>query len=72
VLLMMTFFDGPTSSWALAQGEAIDDLLFDEEFSNAVYKKNWHEIMTHEELFTWIEGPLTSALFTTVRSYSIV
>ena len=64
VLLMMTFFDGPNSSWSLSQSEAIDDLLFDEEFSDANYKKNWHEIMTQEELFTWIEGPLTNALFT--------
>ena len=65
MLLMMTFFDGPSSSWSLAQSEAIDDLLFDEEFESANYKKNWHEVMTEEELYTWIEGPLTNALYDT-------
>ena len=63
VLLMMTFFDGPTSSWGLAQSEAISDLLFDEEFSDSNYKKNWFEVMTQGELFTWAEGPLTQAFF---------
>lgn len=34
----------------LKQTEALDDLLFDEEFPHAQYKKNFHEIMTVEEL----------------------
>lgn len=65
--LLCTEFGRFRRSWALSQGEAIDDLLFDEEFSDANYKKNWHEIMTQEELFTWIDGPLTNALFNEVR-----
>ena len=47
----------------LKQTEAIADLLFDEEFPGAQYKKNFHEIMTEEELWDWVDGPLLQAIF---------
>jgi len=42
---------------------AIMDLLLDEEFPGAQYKKNFFEIMTMEEFWTWLQGPVVNGLY---------
>ena len=42
---------------------AIMDLLLDEEFPGAQYKKNFFEIMTMEEFWTWLRGPVVNGLY---------
>jgi len=44
---------------------AVADLLLDEEFPGAQYKKNFYEIMTHDEWWTWVAGPLFNGLYPT-------
>jgi hypothetical protein len=49
---------------AQTTNEALIDLFLDEEFPDVVqYKKNFEEIMTLDELWTWIEGPLYKGLY---------
>ena len=45
------------------QQSVLHDVLIDEEFENSTYKKNFMEIFTLEETWTWLEGPLISAMF---------
>ena len=62
VLLMAVIYRMPSSGMVLKQTEAISDLLFDEEFPGTQYKKNFHEIMTEEELWqvnTAVHWPFT-------------
>ncbi len=42
---------------------AIMDLLLDEEFPGAQYKKNFFEIMTMQEFWTWLQGPVMNGLY---------
>ncbi|CAE7801861.1 PKD2L2, partial [Symbiodinium sp. KB8] len=42
---------------------AIEDAFLDEEFPDAIYKKNFYEIKTHEEFWTWLRGPLYNAAY---------
>ena len=42
---------------------AMEDLFVDEEFEGASYKKNFNEIMTIEETWQWITGPLVNGLY---------
>lgn len=44
---------------------AISDLILDEEFPGAQYKKNFYEIMTYDEWWTWARGPLLNGLYPT-------
>lgn len=55
----------PVQTTLLTQKLALEDLLLDEEFTTrgAFFKKNWHDVMTTEELWQWAEGPLTNAFF---------
>ena len=48
---------------AWEQQNTLKDALVDEEFEGATYKKNFEEVMTREEAWQWLEGPLVSALF---------
>lgn len=48
---------------AWEQQSTLRDSLLDEEFPDATYKKNFYEIMTKEEAWEWLLGPMTSALF---------
>ena len=45
------------------QISALEDLFVDEEFVSANFKKNWNDIMSFEELWDWIDGPLTNGLY---------
>ena len=45
------------------QESALEDLFLDEEFQDASYKKNFHEIYTVEELWDWLEGPLLQGAY---------
>ena len=62
-LMMTVIYQMPSSTMVLKQMEAIQDLLFDEEFADANYKKNFYEIMVMEEMWSWVDGPLTHAIF---------
>lgn len=42
---------------------AIMDLFLDEEFPGAQYKKNFFEIMTMGEFWTWLRGPVAGGLY---------
>ena len=44
---------------------AVSDLFLDEEFPGAQYKKNFFEIMTFEEWWTWLEGPVIAGAYPT-------
>eukprot|EP01029_Cantina_marsupialis_P003827 TRINITY_DN13859_c0_g1_i1.p1 TRINITY_DN13859_c0_g1~~TRINITY_DN13859_c0_g1_i1.p1 ORF type:complete len:852 (-),score=226.48 TRINITY_DN13859_c0_g1_i1:160-2715(-) len=50
---------------AFSTNDAIVDLFLDEEFEGAQYKKNFYEIMTMEEFWQWMKGPLINGLFQT-------
>ena len=50
------------SNKMLEQNTALEDLIFDEEWGD-IYKKNWHEIMTPAEVWTWVNGPLLNGLY---------
>ncbi|KAA0170283.1 hypothetical protein FNF27_02127 [Cafeteria roenbergensis] len=43
---------------AFQTNDALIDLFLDEEFEGATYKKNFYEIMTMEELWVWLKGPV--------------
>lgn len=49
--------------WASEQEFAITELLIDEEFPGAQYKKNFYDIRSEAEFWTWAEGPLLSGLY---------
>ena len=46
---------------------AIQELLQDEEFAGSTYKKNFDEIRSIEEFWSWAEGPLVTNLYLTER-----
>ncbi|KAA0168756.1 hypothetical protein FNF27_07106 [Cafeteria roenbergensis] len=48
---------------------ALEDLLLDEEFPGASFKKNFYEVMTQGEIFEWLQGPMLGQLYPT-ESYS--
>ena len=48
-----------------AQDFAIEDLFIDEEFPGIDIKKSFHDIMTFDELWQFLEGPLISGLYWT-------
>lgn len=39
------------------------DLFMDEEFDSVSYKKNFYEIMTKDEFWQWMQGPLLAGLY---------
>jgi len=41
----------------------IDDALFDEEFVNVSFKKNYYDIFSFEEYWQWVQGPLVNAVY---------
>lgn len=43
--------------------DALEDLLFDEEFPGAQYKKNFAEVMTAGEAFSWLQGPVLNGVW---------
>ena len=45
-----------------AQHNGIEDLIIGEEFEGAQYLKNFHEVMTPGEVWTFIEGPVLKGL----------
>lgn len=57
----------PQSTDLLRQREALEDLLLDEEFStnasDLVFKKTFADVMTEQELWQWLHGPLVQAMF---------
>ena len=42
-----------------SQNNAVLDLFLDEEFEDATFKKNFFEVMTMEEMWTWLKVPPT-------------
>ena len=40
-----------------SQNNAVLDLFLDEEFEDATFKKNFFEVMTMEEMWTWLKVP---------------
>ena len=46
-----------------SQNNAVLDLFLDEEFEDATYKKNFFEVMTMEEMWTWLKGPLYNGAY---------
>jgi len=38
-----------------SQNDALMDLFLDEEFEDATYKKNFYEVMTMGEMWTWLQ-----------------
>lgn len=48
---------------AYEQQFAIQELLQDEEFEGSTYKKNFDEIRSIDEFWSWIEGPLVKNLY---------
>ena len=64
VLLLFVHSSSPSPSDLLKQNQALEDILFDEEFGDVSnHKKTFHDIMTREELWSWSRGPLMGALF---------
>ena len=57
------------SNKLLEQNTALEDLLIDEEWGPN-YKKNWHEIMTQGEVWSWLNGPLLNGLYPTTFHYT--
>ena len=45
------------------QESALEDLFMDEEFKGSSFKKNFHDIMTVEELYEWLEGPMLEGVY---------
>ena len=45
------------------QESALDDLFMDEEFKGSSFKKNFDDIMTVEELYQWLEGPMLEGVY---------
>eukprot|EP01043_Picozoa_sp_COSAG02_P002609 COSAG02_NODE_61_length_43452_cov_741.297804_7_plen_727_part_00 len=59
----------PLSASLLAHQEALTDLLLDEEFQGvANHKKSWYDVMTPEEMWEWMEGPLHDAFYPDANS----
>lgn len=51
---------------AFSANAALTDLLLDEEFDSTVqYRKNFYEIMTKDEWWQWVQGPVQRAMFPT-------
>lgn len=64
VLMATMILNAPVSATLLAHQEALTDLLLDEEFQGvANHKKSWYDVMTPEEMWEWIEGPLHDAIY---------
>lgn len=64
VLLLFVHSSSPSPSDFLKQNQALEDILFDEEFGDVSnHKKTFHDVMTREELWSWSRGPLMGALF---------
>lgn len=54
----------PSSTSFLVHQEALTDLLLDEEFGVVDnHKKSWYDVMTPEEMWQWVDGPLTEAFY---------
>jgi hypothetical protein len=63
LLLMMQIGKAPNVVGLLKHQDAIYDLLLDEEFPDVSFKKNYGDVMTEEEMWQWVDGPLTNAFF---------
>ncbi len=69
-LLFVAMFLGITQNVVDVQVEfgsnnALMDLLLDEEFPGTQYKKNFFEIMTQQEVWAWLQGPMLNGLYPT-------
>jgi hypothetical protein len=63
LLLMLQLGKMPNSGGLMKHQEAVVDLVLDEEFPDVSFKKNFHDIMTEDELWQWTDGPLTAAFY---------
>ena len=63
ILLMMQMGKMPNSAGLMKHQEAIEDLVLDEEFPDVSFKKNFHDVMTEQEMWQWADGPLTAAFY---------
>ena len=63
VLLMMQAAKAPNAVGLMKHQDAIIDLVLDEEFPDVSFKKNHFDIMTEDELWQWVDGPLTAAFY---------
>jgi hypothetical protein len=48
---------------AFQTNDALVDLFLDEEFPGAQYKKNFFDVMTFEETWQWMQGPMLSGAY---------
>lgn len=66
ILLLVVFSNMPLSTTFLRHQDGLADLLLDEEFADEEvgnHKKSWYDVMTPEELWQWVEGPLHNAFY---------
>lgn len=63
LLLMLQLGKMPNSVGLMKHQEAIEDLVLDEEFPDVSFKKNFHDVMTEQEMWQWADGPLTAAFY---------
>jgi len=50
---------------AFTTNDGVLDLFLDEPFEGVNYKKNFYEIMTQGEFWSWVNGPLSNGLYPT-------
>ena len=61
ILLMTQLGKAPNRVGLLKHQDAIWDLMLDEEFPDVSFKKNFADVMTEQEMWQWVDGPLTNA-----------
>jgi hypothetical protein len=64
LMLFVVVENMPMATSFLKHSDAIIDLVLDEEFASVGnHKKNWYDVMTHQELWQWVDGPLHDAFY---------